>query len=124
MDVYTHELDLRYALAAPPATDRGAHELAFGVLVAGLSSSITALGLPALAVRSDGVEVVAGVGVPEAAVRAGRLDLYRSLAGRRSVGQIARLTWTADPRPWLPAFSWGPFVPPASPVEADSAGAR
>jgi hypothetical protein len=45
------------------------------------------------------------------------LELYRSLAGRRTHEQIAALTWTADPRQWLPAFEWGPFHPPRTPVE-------
>ncbi|MER7077740.1 hypothetical protein [Saccharopolyspora kobensis] len=54
---------------------------------------------------------------PVASVRAEPVDLLRSLSGRRTHAQIARLSWSADPAPWLPAFTWGPFTPPGSPVE-------
>jgi hypothetical protein len=48
-------------------------------------------------------------------VTAPAYDLGRALAGRRSLAQLAALTWSAAPEPWLPAFSWGPFAPPARP---------
>jgi uncharacterized protein (TIGR03083 family) len=116
MDAYTHELDLRAALGVPPPAGHAAWAPSFDVLVRGFSGSIAARGLPPLRFRtSDGEEWTAGEGRPTASVTAPAHDLYRALAGRRSVGQLAALDWSETPGPWLPAFSWGPFSPPLSP---------
>jgi hypothetical protein len=64
---------------------------------------------------------VAGEGEPAGTLSGDRLDLFRSLVGRRSPAQIAALSWTCDPQPWLPAFIWGPFHPPEHPVEEPTA---
>jgi len=118
MDAYTHELDLRAALGVAPPVEHSAAAPSFAVLVRGLSGSITARGLPALRLRSAAGEVwTAGDGRPAATVTAPAHDLYRALAGRRSLGQLAALEWSAAPGRWLPAFSWGPFAPP--PVAGD-----
>jgi uncharacterized protein (TIGR03083 family) len=118
MDAYTHELDLRYALDAPRTVDHPAYPRAVAVLVDGLSSSVIRLDLPALRVETEGAQRVVGTGEPVATVTGDPLDLYRSLAGRRTPEQIgAELTWSADPATWLPAFAWGPFHPPRQPVE-------
>jgi uncharacterized protein (TIGR03083 family) len=117
MDALTHELDLCHALRVPPPVEHPAYPGALDTLVRGLSRSLSAHGLPALALEAEGEQWVAGEGEPGALVRGARLDLCRSLAGRRTPEQIARLSWTADPRRWLPAFTWGPFRPPAEPAE-------
>jgi uncharacterized protein (TIGR03083 family) len=117
MDAFTHELDLRYALGAPLPAGHPAFAPAFEVLVNGLSAEITAHGLPALFVSVDGRDWLAGPGEPVATVSGDRYDVYRSLAGRRTHSQIARLVWSRDPHQWLPAFTWGPFRPPAHQVE-------
>ncbi|MEU5262377.1 maleylpyruvate isomerase family mycothiol-dependent enzyme [Amycolatopsis sp. NPDC021455] len=116
MDAYTHELDLGAALGVAPPEDHAARVPSFEVLVSGLSGSIAAHGLPSLRLRTTaGEEWTAGGGRPAATVTAPAHDLYRALAGRRSLAQLAALTWSAAPGPWLPAFSWGPFTPPARP---------
>ncbi|WP_328617967.1 maleylpyruvate isomerase family mycothiol-dependent enzyme [Amycolatopsis sp. NBC_00355] len=116
MDAYTHELDLRAALGVPPPAEHVAWAPSFDVLVRGLSGSIAGRGLPALLIRTgDGAEWTAGEGRPAASVTAPAHDLYRALAGRRSLGQLAALDWSETPGRWLPAFSWGPFSPPLSP---------
>ena len=116
MDAYTHELDLCAALGVAPPEDHVARAPSFEVLVRGLSGSITARGLPSLRLRAtSGEEWTAGDGRPAATVTAPAYDLGRALAGRRSLAQLATLTWSAAPEPWLPAFSWGPFAPPAQP---------
>lgn len=117
MDALTHELDLCYALQVPPPTDHPAYPGALDTLVRGLSRSLCAHGLPALSLAAEGEQWVAGEGEPGATARATRLDLCRSLAGRRTPEQIARLSWNADPSRWLPAFTWGPFQPPVEPTE-------
>jgi uncharacterized protein (TIGR03083 family) len=121
MDAYTHELDIRYALGASLPVDHPidhpAYPGAIEVLIGGLSKSVAGHGLPAVRVRTEGVDQVAGQGEPVATVSGEPLELYRSLAGRRTHEQIAALSWTADPQQWLPAFAWGPFRPPEKPAE-------
>ncbi|SEP52421.1 maleylpyruvate isomerase family mycothiol-dependent enzyme [Amycolatopsis saalfeldensis] len=116
MDAFTHELDLRYALRVPPPAEHPAYPGALDTLVQGLSRSLTAHGLPALGLEAEGDQWVAGAGEPGATVRADRLDLCRSLAGRRTPEQIGALSWDTDPTRWLPAFTWGPFRPPVEPL--------
>lgn len=114
MDAYTHELDLRAALGAEPPSGHPAEPGSLTLLVRGFSARVAELGLPALRVLTTGGRTwVAGSGPVTATVAAAPYSLYRSLAGRRSEGQIAELVWSADPGPWLAAFTWGPFQPPA-----------
>lgn len=117
MDAFTHELDLRGALGVAPPEAHVAWASSFAVLVRGFSGSAGKLELPALKISTTGGEWLTGED-PVATVSAEPHDLYRSFAGRRSPDQISALTWSGDPAPWLPAFTWGPFVPPAEPVEA------
>ncbi len=116
MDAYTHELDLRAALDVPPPAEHLAWALSFEVLVRGFSGAVSARGLPALRLRTTGgSEWTAGRGRVAGTLTAPAHDLYRALAGRRSPAQLAAFEWAGDPARWLPAFTWGPFVPPAYP---------
>jgi len=90
---------------------------ALDLLVVGFGRSVRQRGLPALRIETRGAVWVAGQGEPAGSVVAGRYDLYRSLAGRRTPAQIAGLAWTGPAGRWLPAFEWGPFHPPAERVE-------
>jgi uncharacterized protein (TIGR03083 family) len=117
MDAFTHELDIRYALALPRHADHPAYPVAMEVVVGGFTGSIMSRMLPALRFETSAEAWTAGDGEPAAVVRASRLDLYLSLTGRRTYRQIRKLSWTADPGPWLPAFAWGPFWPPDQPSE-------
>ncbi|HEY0500986.1 MAG TPA: maleylpyruvate isomerase family mycothiol-dependent enzyme [Kutzneria sp.] len=117
MDAYTHELDIRLALGAAWPTDHPAFDGALDLLVAGFSRAVRERGLPSVRIELDGRRWQAGDGTPTTTVSGHRLDVYRSFAGRRTPKQIAGLAWSADPRPWLPAFEWGPFHPPTRPVE-------
>ncbi|OOC01534.1 hypothetical protein B0293_37365 [Amycolatopsis azurea DSM 43854] len=117
MDAFTHELDLRFALGAPPPEAHAAWLRSFEVLVSGLGSSLGSHGLPGMRIEIEGATWIAGT-EPVAAVLSGSpVDVYRSLAGRRSPAQIADLDWLGDPEPWLRAFTWGPFFPPEVAVE-------
>jgi hypothetical protein len=119
MDTFTHELDLRAALGAPPpAADHPAYPWAFDVVVGGLSWSLGLRQLPALRlVCADGPDYVAGVGRPAITVRASRYDMYRTLTGRRCARRIRDLSWSEDPSRWLEAFFWGPFSEPGLAVD-------
>jgi uncharacterized protein (TIGR03083 family) len=117
MDAVTHELDIAQATGAPPPSEHPSYPTAFRVVTGGLSASIQAHGLPALLLTTPGAQWEVGAGRPVATVGAPLHDLMRSLTGRRSQEQISRLAWSQDPAPWLHAFRWGPFSPPAWPVE-------
>ncbi|WP_318306401.1 maleylpyruvate isomerase family mycothiol-dependent enzyme [Amycolatopsis solani] len=116
MDAYTHELDLRAALGVPPPVEHLAWAPSFDVLVRGFSGSVAGRGLPPVRLRTTGGSAwTAGPGRPGISVTAPAHELYRALAGRRSLGQLAALDWSAAPARWLPAFTWGPFSPPLRP---------
>lgn len=130
MDAFTHELDLRRALeVAPPAGHPGYPGL-LGMVVGGFSGQVTARDLPSLRIELPGAHWTAGqdgpaapAGSTMAIMRApGPHDLYRTLTGRRTHAQITALSWSVDPVPWLPAFAWGPFSPPARPAEEPVGG--
>lgn len=117
MDAFVHELDIRYALGAEPVGRHPAFAGAFAVLANGFAASVTAHQLPALRLSTGRTQWTVGDGEPVATLTADPYDLVRSLAGRRTPEQIAALAWDRDSHRWLPAFTWGPFTPPGSPVE-------
>lgn len=117
MDTFTHELDIRRALDVPPPADHPAYPGALRLVVGGFSGTARAYGLPTLRIETQGAHWVTGSGEAAATVRAHRHDLYRSLAGRRTPDQIAELSWSGPCEKWLPAFTWGPFHPPAQATE-------
>lgn len=117
MDAFTHELDLRYTLGAEIPVEHPAFAAAFEVLANGFSASVTAHNLPGMRLSVGDTQWLVGDSEPVATLTADRRALVRSLAGRRTARQITELDWDRDSHRWLPAFSWGPFTPPASPVE-------
>ena len=46
---------------------------------------------------------------PAATVAVAPFEALRALTGRRSAAQVRAYDWDADPSPWLPALTWGPF---------------
>jgi uncharacterized protein (TIGR03083 family) len=123
MDAFTHELDIRHVLAAPPPADHPAYPGALDVVIGGFSGSVSTLGLPALRIETPGAQWTAGTGEPITTVSSHRHDLYRSLTGRRTLRQIGELSWSGPGEAWSPAFTWGPFHPPKNPTEKATAGA-
>ncbi|MEU2249396.1 maleylpyruvate isomerase family mycothiol-dependent enzyme [Streptomyces sp. NPDC019224] len=117
MDGYTHEADIRHALALPPQAAHPALRAALELAVDGFRAAVLARGYPALRLETASEAWDVGDGVPKAVLFGPGHELYRSLVGRRTLQQIRDLSWTADPTVWLPAFSWGPFRPPLAPVE-------
>lgn len=116
-DAFTHELDARYAVGASLPDEHPAFASAFEVLANGFSAAVIANDLPALRLSTGTTQWTVGEGEPAATVTASRHDLCRSIAGRRSHEQITALSWDCGSHRWLPAFTWGPFSPPRSPVE-------
>ena len=110
-DTVTHEQDLRGALGEPGGDD-GAVEVALR-WAAGTWAGIEAPTSGSLRIRAGDVEAVRGAGDPVVAVDLGPLDALAVMTGRRSLTEVRALPWDGELDPWLPAFTWGPFVPPA-----------
>jgi uncharacterized protein (TIGR03083 family) len=117
MDAVTHEYDLRVALGEGPPPDDPAVPVALDFLGPAFSWTVVSRGLPPLRVDCGDRAWLAGADEPAVVVRGEAAELMRSLTGRRTLAQITALDWSRDPRPWLPAFAWGPFRPPSRPVE-------
>jgi len=123
MDAFTHELDIRRALDAAPPADHPAYPDTLDLVAGGFSATVHAHGLPTLRIETSGAQWTTGPGKPVAVVRAPRHDLYRSFTGRRTLAQIGELSWSGSGSvlAWAPAFTWGPFRPPAAPTEGVTA---
>jgi uncharacterized protein (TIGR03083 family) len=125
MDAFSHEQDIRAALDQPGVRDDEAVHVAIGFLREALPEALLAAGAPALRIRCGDDEWVFGPpGEPPAAtLTATAFDLMRSRSGRRTREQILGLDWGgADPTPWLPTFTWGPFTLPERPFEPADRG--
>ncbi len=113
MDGFTHELDLADALGTRVPHQHPALPIAMQVLIKGLTASLDKHNLQAIAVHTEHGDWVAGSGAPRVRLNGPWREVYLALSGRRSASQLQALGWSADPRPWLPAFSWGPFTVPS-----------
>jgi uncharacterized protein (TIGR03083 family) len=115
-DAATHEQDLRVALNRPGVDpDASAIALRF---VARAFPQAAAGWEPLLIEPTDGgAPFRTGDGEPRGVLRGTSMELVRCLSGRRTVAQLRQMRWEGDADKWLPAFEWGPFRPPAQPVE-------
>jgi uncharacterized protein (TIGR03083 family) len=111
-DTVTHEQDLRVALGQPGVVD--------GAVDIGLRWAADAWGADpgpgngSLQLRAGTLEATRGDGEPVVAVDLEAVEALAALTGRRSLGELRAYEWTGDVEPWLPAFTWGPFVPPGT----------
>ncbi|KQV13633.1 maleylpyruvate isomerase family mycothiol-dependent enzyme [Kitasatospora sp. Root107] len=117
MDALTHELDLCRAIGEPVPVDHPAYPGSLDLVALGMGLTVAELGLPALRVRAGGQEWLVGPGEPGVTVGGHHHDVFRSLTGRRTPGQIGALSWSGPAERWLPAFTWWPFSPPEEPTE-------
>ena len=100
------------SLSAPPALT--AEELRFctSLYAFGCGRGLKHAGIPPLAIKATDTDfaVVAGIGTagigePQASVRASEFELFRALSGRRSRGQVAAYEWFGDAAPYLDRFN-------------------
>jgi hypothetical protein len=102
-DLTVHAQDVLAALGAPQITDGAPVSLAVATYGYGVDYRIRRLGLDGLVVCTGDTERV--LGDPDrpsgARLTAGRFEVLRALAGRRSRAQIAALDWQGDPEPYL-----------------------
>lgn len=112
VDLVSHDLDLREAAGREVVVVPAAWALVGPRRQLFLDLQVQEAGLPALrVVTPEGDDWVVGAGEPSGQVCAARLDLWRSLEGRRSQAVVRSFEWTVDPGPYLPvwpasAFDW------------------
>jgi uncharacterized protein (TIGR03083 family) len=104
LDQWTHEQDVRGAVGVPGGSDAPVVRWGVPLVIAGWVRAIGRAGLPAISIRCDGREWVAGE-VGDGPTRSLTLDGYTALrvtVGRRSERQLAALDWRGvdDPRPY------------------------
>jgi uncharacterized protein (TIGR03083 family) len=114
-DQATHEHDVRGALDRPGARDSEAIAVGLRFMVPGFLREVADRDLPALELRAGGRTWTSG-DEPAARLDLEPFEALRAICGRRSPDQLRRLPWTGDAETYIPAFTWGPFRPPAAPV--------
>jgi len=108
-DLLQHTQDVRSALGLDPIADDEALAVALDFYVDHFSQALAASGAGAVEVRTGDEAWTAGAGAVVATVEAGRLDLFRSLGGRRSEAGVRALSWTGDVDRVLPHVSAYPM---------------
>jgi uncharacterized protein (TIGR03083 family) len=116
-DLVTHEHDIRGALRAPGARDSDAVDVGLSFLAPTLVQSAASHGV-ALQVRDSRTgALLAGAEDASVTLRSEPFELLRAMTGRRSVEQLRSLSWSGDVDAVIPAFTFGPFTPAASPID-------
>ena len=112
-DLGVHAQDVRGALDRPGDRESAAVSVALISYATALVLKLAAAKLPSLRLRYEGKERVVGDGEPAATLEAGRFEIFRALAGRRSNQQILAMKWEGDPTPYVPLISaYGPRSDP------------
>ena len=107
-DIGEHEHDIRGALRQVGYRDSAAVQAGTQVMVGGVSRMLTGAGL-ALRICSANQEWELGEGEPGATVTAEPFELFRALAGRRSIRQVAQWKWDGDPSQYFGLMSVFPL---------------
>lgn len=115
-DTVTHEHDLRQAVGATGERDADSIEVALG-WVAGAWEQSAPRGPGTLRLAAGKRTIDLGDGDPDVVVTLSPFEALRALSGRRSTDQLRGYASTGPVDPWLPSFTWGPFVPRADPLD-------
>ena len=114
-DTVTHEHDIRLPLGKAGDRDADAVVLAVDGYHRWFGRRLKDRDMPAVRLRAEGREWVAGAGEPGVSVEAPTtFDLLRGLTGRRTRAEIAAFDWSGDPEPYLDLFS--SYGMPAAPL--------
>jgi uncharacterized protein (TIGR03083 family) len=103
-DLAVHVADLREAVGAG-TVDGPLARWGFAAYRAWLGRRLAACGLPPLVLDGGHRRWQVGAGEPAGSVRADPHELFRAISGRRSAAAILGLSWTTDPRPYLPVIA-------------------
>lgn len=118
-DAVIHEHDLRGALGNRDARTSAELIGALDGMIRGLRRAFPRAGVPTLRVVATdvGMEWIMGLDAPVAELRATAYDLFRSVSGRRTRAEMAGLSWTGDPEPFLDHLVWPFFTTPGVPLD-------
>jgi len=92
-DAATHEHDLRHAIGRSGARQSDAMGLGWDWFV----ETRTRMGAPAIRLRNELRDDVAGEGEPRVTVRAPYFELFRAATGRRTAAEMASYEWEPAP---------------------------
>jgi uncharacterized protein (TIGR03083 family) len=116
-DQVTHEHDLRGAIGRQGARDHEAVPIGLTFVESTWPLVMGSYDIPPLRILAGDADLVTGED-PEVTLHLSPFEALRALTGRRSLDQVRAYDWGVDPTPWLPGFTWGPFVP--SPIDLDT----
>jgi len=104
-DLLIHEADLSGALGVADAPPAEAVAWVLDFALGDLGRRIDEAGLAGLRIAVDGEERIVGQTAPGQTLAARSWELFRSLAGRRSLTQVRRYAWEGDPEPYLAVWN-------------------
>ena len=104
-DLLIHEADLSGALGVADAPPAEAVAWVLDFALGDLGRRIDEAGLAGLRIALDGEERIVGQTAPGRTLVAPSWELFRSLAGRRSLAQVRRYAWEGDPDPYLAVWN-------------------
>ncbi len=104
-DLAVHLQDLREALGRPGDEDAPVTRLGFAVYRSWLGTRLIERGLPALLLTDGQRSWTVGEGDPQATLTAPRLELFRTISGRRGAARIRGYAWEGEPDPYLPVLA-------------------
>jgi hypothetical protein len=105
-DLLIHEADLSGALGVADAPPAEAVAWVLDFALGDLGRRIDEAGLAGLRIALDGDERIVGQMAPgRTVVAVPSWELFRSLAGRRSLEQVRRYAWDGDPDPYLAVWN-------------------
>lgn len=108
-DVLAHEQDIRTALDRPGHRDGEGISASVELALGFIDQKLRASDPPALRIETENIDRTIGDGEPAGTLRTSTYELWRSLHGRRSRGQVRALDWSVDPEPWFEVmFLFGP----------------
>jgi hypothetical protein len=103
-DIASHEQDIRGAVDRPGAREgNAAIEFVVPILLDRLAPRLGEAGPGPIEIVTDHGSVMVGAdrGGPPTRLDVSDFELFRAVFGRRSRAQLAALTWTGDPSPYL-----------------------
>jgi uncharacterized protein (TIGR03083 family) len=113
-DLAVHAQDVRNATGREGDRESAGVGIALASYAGGLMLRLGQRGLAPLRLRYEGKERLIGEGEPGATLSGDRYEIFRALAGRRTVEQMLAMDWEGDPKPYvdvLPAYD-----PPGRPL--------
>jgi uncharacterized protein (TIGR03083 family) len=113
-DLAVHAQDVRNAIGRPGDRDSAGVRIALASYAGALMLRLAQNVLPPLRLRYDAKERMVGEGEPGATLSGDRYEIFRALAGRRTVDQMRAMDWEGDPDPYIAVLP--AYPPPPEPL--------